>query len=131
MGRIQKLPFISGCIAAIVTGIVCCVTGLGNQMTYLRMAVMMLVFFILGAYVRHVVVTLLREVRIKKMEDEIEEVKRQKQLKQEQQAEQAAKSRGGHIPDTPFSGMNTAPDNEDEEFKPMTVSRAIVSKLNE
>lgn len=66
MERIHKLPFISGCLAAIAAGVASYAAGVESRTIYLRMAVMMLTFFIIGVYVKNTVLSIENEVQVKK-----------------------------------------------------------------
>ena len=70
MGRIDRIPFISGVLAAIITGAASYVAGGKTSTGYLRMIVMMLVFFIIGMYVRKTIRDIKRELQDKKEEQE-------------------------------------------------------------
>ena len=45
MGNIRKLPFLSGCAAAVLAGIISFAAGADNQTIYIRMAVMMFLLY--------------------------------------------------------------------------------------
>lgn len=138
MGRIQKLPIILGCFAAIVTGSASYLTGLDSQRIYLRMAAAMLIFFILGVYVRSTISSIKEEVLIRRIREQHEENERQKRQKEEEKAaanaarhnqgRQYAESERQTI-EQPHLVDLTADDRVDG-FEPLTVSRAIRTKVN-
>lgn len=70
MDYIHRLPFILGAFAAIVVGIISCNYGLNIQDTYTKMAVSMVVFFVIGVYIRNTLERTLEEVEKKKREEE-------------------------------------------------------------
>lgn len=131
MGHIQKLPFLAGCSAAIVTGITSYAAGVENQMIYLRMSVMMLVFFILGYYAKNTILSIKSDVQAKEIQRAIEEEHNQRLLKEEQRA-------NAHATKQPYEnqGRNqtsivdlVADDTED--FEPLALSKAIKTKVKE
>ncbi len=138
MGRIAKLPFILGCSAAIVTGFASYLTGIDNQGIYVRMAVMMLIFFVIGVYIRSTINSIKNEVVIRKIREQQEERERQRRQKEEERAA-ANSARLSHIAqplETDRQGseklnrVDFAVDDNDEVFEPLTVSRAIRTKMN-
>ncbi len=132
MGNIRKLPFILGCLAAIVTGIVSYSVGVVDQTIYLRMAVMMLLFYILGLYIRYTVRLTKKEVKIREVERQKEERIRKKQLEEEKRVATINErlKQVGKQEDSGYKVNLTANDAEDD-FEPLTVSRAIRTGINE
>jgi hypothetical protein len=128
MERIRKLPFILGCIAAMAVGIANYGAGSDNQTTFLRMAVVMTIFFIIGVYIRNTVLSIDEQVKEKERQRLLEEEQRIREEHEERRAEEeAAKLQAGG------KGHNVDLVAEDrmEEFQPMTVSRVISSKVKE
>lgn len=134
MGRIQKLPIILGCSAAILTGSASYITGVDSQGIYIRMAAVMLIFFILGVYIRSTINSIKEDVLIRKIKEQQEEKERQKRQKEE---EKAAVNAARFNP----SGQPTEPERQNQDqlhqvdltadnFEPLTVSRAIRTKVN-
>ncbi len=121
MGHIQKLPIILGCSAAIVTGFVSYFAGTDSQGIYLRMAGMMLLFFIIGTYIRNTIISIREEVLNRKIREHQEEKERQKRSQPSEHERQ--------IIDQPHQVDLTA-DNREDSFEPLTVSRAIRTKMN-
>ena len=120
MERIYKLPFISGCMAAVVAGIASYATGAQSKIIYLRMAVLMVVFFIVGLYVRDSVLSIGKEVQEKK--------ERQQQEAEEMQKQDSIKNQSS---DKPEPMLDLTASDEDGDFEPLTVSQVIKKKLNE
>ena len=140
MERIQKLPFLAGCLAAIVTGMASYAAGVESRMIYLRMAVMMLVFFLIGIYIRNTVLSINDDIENKKREKEFEEA--QAQINQNE--EQKAATRDNSKPQLQAQDNRTDPptgkkppkldlvaDDSDDDFKPFDISNAIKAKVNE
>lgn len=106
MGDIRKLPFLSGCSAALLAGIISYAAGVDNQVIYIRMAVMMFLFYMIGLLVKTTVINTRRELENRKREQEQEEAMRRKKLREEKMKEMiesrknAAKSVVGTEPDT-------------------------------
>lgn len=129
MERIRKLPFILGCIAAMAVGIANYMSGSDNQTTFLKMAVVMTIFFIIGVYIRNTVLSIDEEVKEKELQRQIdEELRIRQELEMQHAEEEAAKHQQagnkGHR-------VNLVAEDTMEEFQPMTVSRVISSKVKE
>ncbi|NLK86660.1 MAG: hypothetical protein GX279_04110 [Clostridiaceae bacterium] len=129
MERLRRLPFISGCMAAVLAGIISFAAGADSQKIYIRMAVMMLVFFILGTFVRNTIFDVKRQAAIRKREKELEEEQRLKRLKEEKIAEaMAAKknaAKSAHTIDM------AAGDTEMDGFEPLSIAQAVRTKAKE
>lgn len=138
MERIAKLPFILGCSAAIVTGSASYLTGMNSQGIYIRMAVMMLIFFIIGVYIRGTISSIKKEVLIRKIREKHEERERHRREKEEERAAaNAARFSPVVQPVEPdrhgnekLNSVDLTADDSDEIFEPLTVSRAIRTKIN-
>ena len=140
MEHIQKLPFLAGCLAAIITGICGYAAGVGSQTLYLRMAVMMLVFFLIGIYARSTILSIHEDREKKKMEKELEEAQEQALLNEEQKAapqdnkpleHQAGEHQTAPQAHTQAPKLDLVADDSDNDFKPFDISKAIKTKLNE
>jgi cytochrome c oxidase assembly factor CtaG len=83
MGNIRKLPFLSGCAAAVLAGIISFAAGADNQTIYIRMAVMMFLFYMIGLLVKKTVVNTQRELENRKREQELKEARQKKKMKEE------------------------------------------------
>ncbi len=94
MGDIRKLPFLSGCSAALLAGIISYAAGVDNQVIYIRMAVMMFLFYMLGVFVRNAIVKTRNELDEKKRERELEEAKRKRKGREEKIKEALAARKG-------------------------------------
>jgi hypothetical protein len=138
MDRIHKLPFILGCLAAMVVGIVSYITYLDNQTIFLRMAVVMTIFFILGVYIRNTVLSIKDEVSKKEMERLRDEELRILQEHEKQPAETDVSKQ--HPANNGISNehhvqaqhrVDIVADDAVGEFEPMTVSRVISTKVKE
>jgi predicted Holliday junction resolvase-like endonuclease len=124
MGDIRKLPFLSGCSAAILAGILSYAAGVGSRTIYIRMAVMMFLFYLIGVLVKNTVLKIRKEQEEKGRERELEEARRRKREKEEKIREaienrkNAAKGAGEQGNDLTM-----------EEFK--ALSEAILTKAKE
>lgn len=138
MERIAKLPFILGCSAAIVTGSASYMTGIDSQGIYVRMALMMVIFFIIGVYIRRTVNSIENEVALRRIKEQQEERDRQRRQKEEERAAaNAARFNPVVQPMEPdqqgndkLNRVDLTADDSDEIFEPLTVSRAIRTKIN-
>lgn len=137
MERIHKLPFILGCLAALAVGIANYITDSDNQTIFLRMAIVMTIFFILGVYIRNTILSINEEVKEKEIERQKDE---ELQLRLEHEKERAEadnlKYPHAHNGDNTQNGqiqhkVDLVAEDTAGEFEPMTVSRVISSKMNE
>lgn len=136
MGRIHKLPFIFGCSAAIIAGIISYATGADSQSIYIRMAVMMIVFCIIGSYVKNTVLTIEKEVKRKKEEQQRLE---EQQLHQQMEEQKNAAARHHMQQDQPTMPQGQSQTKQqsildlsaDEDFKPLVLSKAVSSRIKE
>ncbi len=132
MERMHRLPFISGCMAAVLAGIISFAAKADNQTIYIRMAVAMLAFFILGVYVRNTIYAIKRQNAIKQKEKELEEEQRQNKLKEEKIAEAlAAKKNAEHMAKAAQTINMTAGDANLEGFEPLDLVQAVRTKAKE
>jgi hypothetical protein len=140
MERIQKLPFLAGCLAAIITGIASYMTGVESRIIYLRMAVMMLVFFLIGIYARNTVLSINEDIEKKKRElereKELEEVQNQARLKEEQKDNKKPQEHQAGEHQTAPQAYSQPPRldlvvDDSDDFRPLDISKAVKSKVNE
>jgi len=138
MERIHKLPFILGCLAAMVVGIASYITNSDNQTIFLRMAVIMAIFFILGVYIRNTVLSIKDEVSKKEMERLKEEELRiwQENEKQRAEADDSKHHQANNGINQTLHGqtqhkVDLVAEDTVGDFQPMTVSRVISTKVNE
>lgn len=138
MERIQKLPFLAGSTAAVVTGAASYAAGVESRMIYLRMAVMMLVFFLIGFYIRNTVLSINEDIEKKKREKELEEQQLNRQEEQEAAAkdnkmphEQAQERQTAAQAHQQPQKLDLVADDSNDDFKPFDISKAIKAKVNE
>lgn len=135
MERIHKLPFILGCLAAMAVGVTSYIAGAESRTIYLRMAVMMLAFYIIGVIIKNTVLDIEKEVQIKRQEQEKAEVQQLEQHRLEQQ-ESASTLNNQTLYQGQSQGQQnykldlTARDTEDD-FEPLAISKAIRSNVKE
>jgi len=79
MDFVHRLPFMLSAAATIIVGLVSSGRTDGNQNIYLRMAVCMVVFYILGLYLRTVLLSVNDEVK--------ERLEKEEELKLQQERE--------------------------------------------
>lgn len=130
MESIRRLPFLSGCLAAVLTGMISFAAGVDKQAIYIRMAVMMLLFYILGVLVRNTLQRIHEESEIRKKEKAIEEERRLRQQREEKLAEELTAGKSGVK--TAAGEIKTETDTDRlSGFEPLTVSKVIKTKVNE
>lgn len=141
MEYIHRLPFVLACLAAMSAGVSGYITGAENRIIYMRMTIMMLAFFIIGLYIKNTIVSLEDEVRIKKLEkEEQERVEKQKE-EEAAELEQASMFQGqdqGQPQKQPQKQqqkqqqkVDLIAQDEDDDFEPLAISKAIKSKIAE
>ncbi len=128
MERLRRLPFMSGCMAAVLAGIISFAAKADSQTIYIRMAVMMLVFFILGIYVRNTVYTIRQQVEQRKREQELEEERMLKKQKEEMMTEAVQARINTQKEAQPKDG--TEADTQDD-FEPLSFVQAVRTKAKE
>lgn len=123
MEYIHRLPFITGAAMAVITGFISYEYGVPSQGVYIRMAVSMVVFFILGLIARNLIITINAEVEKRKHEEE-EELKRleyeemTRNMEEKRQADNE-KNTG------PKSSIDFKVGEDDDEFSPLKISEII------
>lgn len=130
MERIRKLPFLSGCTASILAGVISYAAGIDSQTIYIRMAVMMVVFFVLGVYIRNTIYSVARQSAIIKREKKREEDLRLRKLREEKMAEVRASMIGNNLDATSTINMAVG-DEKQDAFEPMDLAKAIRTKAEE
>lgn len=140
MERIHKIPFILGCSAAIVTGIVSYAAHTDGRIIYMRMAVMMLIFFIIGLYVKNTILSIQKEVQYKKQEEKRTKEEQLYHQAEEEKASASAHKLGqqGHTPEQQgqiqgkqVHKLDLVADDTEDDFKPLAMSKAVSSKVKE
>jgi len=133
MGNIQKLPFLSGCTAAILAGMISYAAGAENQTIYIRMAVMMFLFYIIGVLVKNTVLNTKIEIEGKK-ELEQEEARKKRKQKDEIAGDETVPSQTADLRDEGTAAESkgerdgAGPDLE-EEFR--ALSDVILTRAKE
>ncbi|HOQ06604.1 MAG TPA: hypothetical protein PK127_03555 [Clostridiales bacterium] len=119
MGNIRKLPFLSGCSAAILAGIISFAVGVDNRTIYIRMAVMMFLFYGIGVLVKNAVLNTQKEIEEKKKEMEQEEARSKRKQKEEPMQE------------APERGKNTLLQDERTVAEPKEIRKEYNPDLEE
>lgn len=81
MEYIKRLPFILGAVMAIIVGMISFYSSLDMKQVYLKMAITMVVFYIMGAFIRRTVIRIKEETEERKKQEELLE---QERLKKEE-----------------------------------------------
>lgn len=123
MDYIHKLPFILGAVVTITVGIISYSYKVSDQVLYMRMAVSMAVFYLLGLYVRSVIEKTLEEARQKKKEEELKKAQERKKKKKEEESKIDSQDKSSSQVDYKVG--------DDEEFSPLKVSEVIKDNLKE
>ena len=130
MERIRKLPFLSGCMGSVLAGIISLAAGADKQTIYIRMAAMMLVFFILGIYIRNTIYSIKRQNEERQREKELEEELKQKKMKEEKIAEAMSAKTAENRAKLSHTIDMTAGNNQDG-FEPLDFAKAVKTKAKE
>lgn len=131
MERIHKLPFILACIAAIAAGAASYVAHVESQYIYLRMAVMMLVFFIIGLYAKNTILSIKKEVQIKKLEQKKAEEQQLRQQREEQKNSSTASVQQAMQQEKQIHKVDLVAEDAGDDFEPLAMSKVISSKVKE
>ena len=91
MDNIHKIPFVMGVFATIIVGMTSYKTGVEHKEIYIRMSISMVIFFVVGLYVKKFIIKIRDELKEKeealKEEEglkELEELKAEKKKLREQ-----------------------------------------------
>lgn len=125
MDRIHKLPFLLGGFMAVVTGVISYCCGSDSQTTYVRMLVFMVVFYVIGIYVRNT---------IKSIHTELNNKKEQELLNSDIGNEGEHKSimnDGGHVLQHQEHKVDMVAGGPDDELTPLILSHLISNKTKE
>lgn len=121
MEYIHRLPFILGASMAIIIGIISNESGVVQQETYKRMALGMLIFFVLGLFAKNILLKAIEDVE-KKREEIAKQSERESEINQIANGEDEISSEASSIDyRTPDLG---------EDFTPLSVSEVIKSQIN-
>ena len=121
MDDIHKLPFLLGGFMAVVVGIISYISDSVTQTIYIRMAVVMVAFYIVGGFIRNTLNTI---------KDELKQ-KEEQRLLEEQIEEEARRIEASHKVQPAEHKVDLVADDFGEDFTPLTVSRVISSKVKE
>lgn len=127
MDYVHKLPFILGASMTVIIGLVSNKTGVDSKTIYIRMSVGLVVFFVLGLYIRSSIYKLEEEVRKRKEEEQ----KQNEELEKDALDENEKQSVDYRIDDNSYEvDMNPENDEElyDEEFTPLNVNSVKINK---
>ena len=140
MKRIHKIPFILGCSAAIVTGIASYAAHTEDRNIYMRMAVMMLIFFIIGLYAKNTILSIQKEVQYKKQEQERAEEQQLRHQMEEKKASASARKpaqqenspeQQRQMQKKQIHKLDLAAGDTEDDFEPLAISKAVSSKSKE
>lgn len=127
MDYVHRLPFILGASMAIVIGVINNSTGNESKTIYIRMSVGLVVFFILGLYIRSFIYKIDEEIRKKKEEEQ----KIEENSVIQSTNEGAKHSVDYRVDDSSFEmNINTQKEEKlyDEEFTPLSVNSITINK---
>jgi cell division protein FtsB len=140
MERIMRLPLLLSYLAAVIAGVVSYVSGADNQVIYLRMALMMLIFFLLGMFVRNTVLSLKNELQVREIEQKKREKQNEKVQNDERKADKSvvksqqddnAESQEQSQSEVLFTMGEDISSKNADDFEPLVLSKAIKTKINE
>lgn len=127
MDYVHKLPFIIGASMAVIIGVVSNRTGVEPKTIYIRMSVGLVVFFVLGLYIRSSIYKIDEEIRKRKEE----ELKQKEELENNAVDEKEKHSVDYRIDDNSFEVDISSENDEkiyDEEFTPLNVNSVNINK---
>lgn len=125
MEFIQRLPFVLSISMAIIIGVLSTIYDCRNQEVYTRMLLGMLIFYVVGAFIRHVVAGIREELDQKIKEEELLKRKVALELQHSLQGNKNEdKNTDLHTLDLKADD-NTAKYLYDDDFSPLKVSEII------
>lgn len=127
MDYVHRLPFILGASMAVVIGVINNSTGTESKTIYIRMSVGLVVFFILGLYIRNIIYKIDEEIRKKKVEEQ--RIKEKSVIGKTNEG--AKHSVDYRVDDNSFEmNINTQKEEKlyDEEFTPLSVNSITINK---
>lgn len=113
MEYIQKLPFISGALMAIIIGTISYRQNVDMQALYLRMAVTMLAFYAIGLGARIILQGIIEEINIKK----------EKEAKESETGPVEAAAEGDEGPEGNNIDYRVDDATGEDDFKPLPYER--------
>lgn len=125
MEYIQRLPFILGAAMAIVVGMLSYSSTADMKQVYLKMAICMIVFYILGVFIKNTVLKINSDIEAKKKKLKLEELEKERleeEAREEQARQEAAVKQGSKSPKIDIKV-------DDDEFVPLNIE-LISEKLN-
>lgn len=125
MEYIQRLPFILGAVMAIVVGMLSYSSTADMKQVYLKMAICMIVFYILGVFIKNTVLKINSDIEDKKKKLELERLEQERleeEAREEQANQEAAFKHGSKLPKIDIKV-------DDDEFVPLNIEM-ISEKLN-
>jgi len=130
MEYIQRLPFMISALVALVVGLISYTRNESNQSIYMKMAICMVLSYLLGMYLRSMITRTVKEIEEKKKQEEMQEA--QKEQKEDENSQKFEKADAGSK-DEPgkASRIDLRIDKNDDEFEPLKVSRVIKSTLKD
>jgi len=130
MAYIRKLPLLLALSGAIVTGLAGYAHRLSNKENMTNMVIAMVVFYVVGLFVRYTVNDIVETIKRKAEERELEEKKRlAEERKKEEEAQKAA------MADNTESILNLVADEkidlgiDDDEFNELPIAEYIKNEL--
>lgn len=124
---IERLPFVMGAVAAILFGLISYQSFGSSTETYIRMAVGMVLFYVIGLYARSILNTIIGEIKEKKEKERKEE---ERARREKMQMEMGLRAQSGTSERTVAPGFE-ARVGDSEDFEPLTVSDYIKSNLSD
>lgn len=132
MDYIHKLPFILSALVTIAVGGISFFSGTDNKELYIRMAVAMISFYLLGMLIRNIFEGIINELSKKKEQEEKarleEEAQLEEQLKQQQKQQQKSTDELQENENNSGSFIDYKVDDSGDEFSPFKVSEIINTK---
>lgn len=121
MEFIHRLPFILGAIMAVIVGIVSFSINTETRDIYIRMSITMIVFFVLGLYLKNILERIAIEIKEKKAEQELRELEEKNRIEQERLKAEEMEKANIHKVDISVG------EKYGEDFSPLKVSEYIKS----
>lgn len=125
MDYIRRIPFILGSIMAIITGIISLNCNISIKQVYLRMIISLVLFFIVGVFLRNTISEIEKDIKTKSIEKakNEEETGNIEDIENTERNQEAVSGRNNSAPTVDY-----LIDDDDDDFKPLNVKEVISTK---
>lgn len=124
MDYIHKLPFILSAVTTLLYGLMSYKIINDNQTLFLKMAICMVVFYLLGLYIRNTIKSIQADIQERIEREKREEEERIAQEKARQKEQESGENNNRSV-------IDIRVEDNSEDFSPLNVSRIIKSSISQ